>query len=85
VEGQLMVLADFAVVAEVASSLGTWQNKQLLGDPLFHNSHKRAPQTEHCIHWPCGLDSHNSCKKEESVPQSEPFCSEKKYAVIWLE
>jgi hypothetical protein len=85
VEGQRLVVADFALVAGVVSAPGTWQNKQLLGDPLFHNNHKRAPQMECCIHGPCGLDFHNSCKKEGSVPQSEPFCFEKKNATIWLE
>jgi hypothetical protein len=41
VEGQQKILANFAMVIEVASIPKTWQNKQLLDVPLFHNNHKR--------------------------------------------
>jgi hypothetical protein len=44
VEGQRKMLANFAVVIEVASIMKTWQNKQLPDVPLSHNNHKRYPQ-----------------------------------------
>jgi hypothetical protein len=50
VEGQQKLLADFAMVIEVASVLGTWQNRHLLDVPLFHNNRKRDPQKECCTH-----------------------------------
>jgi hypothetical protein len=36
------MLADFVVVIEVVSFLGTWQNKQLPDVPS-HNNHKKDP------------------------------------------
>jgi hypothetical protein len=50
VEGQWKMLADFAMVIGVVFVPGTWQNKQLLDVPLFHNNHKRYPRKECCIH-----------------------------------
>jgi hypothetical protein len=50
VERQQKILADFAVIIEVASVPGTWQNKQLPDVPLSHNNHKRDPQKEYCTH-----------------------------------
>jgi hypothetical protein len=50
VEGQWKMLVDFAVVVEVVSVSGTWQNKQLPNVPLSRNNHKRDPQKECCIH-----------------------------------
>jgi len=43
VEGQGKMLADFAMVIEVISVPGTWQNKQLPDVLLSHNNHKRDP------------------------------------------
>jgi hypothetical protein len=50
VEGEQKMLANFAMVIEITSVLGTWQNKQLFDVPFSHNNHKRDLQKECCIH-----------------------------------
>jgi len=50
IEGQWKMLADFAMVIEVAFVPRTWQNKQLFDVPLSHNNHKRNPCKECCTH-----------------------------------
>jgi hypothetical protein len=44
-KGQWKMLANFAVVIEVASVMGTWQNKQLPNVCLSHNNHKKGLRT----------------------------------------
>ncbi len=48
--GERKMLTNFAMVIEIASISGTWQNNQLLDFPLSHNYHKRNPQKDCCIH-----------------------------------
>jgi hypothetical protein len=50
IEGQRKMLANFAMVIEVAFVSGTWQNKQLLDVPPSHNNHKRDPWKECYTH-----------------------------------
>jgi hypothetical protein len=50
VEGHWKMLANFVMVIEIVSVLGTWQNKQFLNVLLSHNNYKRDPWKECCTH-----------------------------------
>ncbi len=50
VQGHRKMLPDYAVVIEVVSISGTWQNIQLHDVPLSHNNHKRNLRKECCNH-----------------------------------